>query len=874
MTHQTRGTTGSTRSVPSTPHSSQPPQSQPAPPRPTKFIFSLVPTGQGTVRGSGQDRTYLDTQVFTIDVSRVDGQDRGQSRRGPSAFDFSPATSRQDNTLPYHLHGDPPPHGSDLYLQLWELDIWEEVDPRADFDHWYRRGEEDSLDRENDLIAVLPGFLQQVREGQQDRYEFICNDDSHLVSPNGSEPYLTITYKKVVNGELQVVDQKRLTIPGESESWWEIGVCPSARDGEEDRRRFKNVAYRHHVQFIESMRNLVRNQLAEGGLSVAFFADFNQPEDLPILDKYRHFERQLRNAIQGGMERALSFLQDLQARLPRETNVTGPSAIFPRPEEEIEWRAVRAASACWIGPSYEETEREPLARVRERFHREYSHWDGQSKPWFGARPATDCRFTFTEWMTHARSAIDRLSMTGSESDLLQDFVNAFGQDRMSLVVDENRRNDANLCGSLRGTGPGNVLDSIEESSSPEIRSAHSGRRIYDVQNDCEFPGNAAGVSKEFGLLCLGEDGHLRKGAFPLRDSAEQGRESILINLEHIRDVVASPGGPYADLLPQGAPPKIYRLVIFTHGDRTAGFRYGRNDQDWYGLRLLRGVEPDRVHFIDRLSTLLGSGPRADQASRPNNAIVTLYACSTGANPSPLADYYANQIDAEQETALQSIVQTVPRGAERDRQLRETRARFGSRRNRLREEVRGLSDTEKILISYGGNPHRQSDLRNLLGTGSLAEALRDALFARGVQADVWAHCDEGHTSRNARLRVFFAPRGSTNQGEPHAEDLVRLVFNAPGEPSAPQIRWWWNRGEDSGDNPAPLEHQHAVKKAALCAYDSIDDPDRPFSLKRIIEDFRGWFASQPTPSPSRRPSESSATSPSHPSTARQARRPAS
>jgi len=38
----------------------------------------------------------------------------------------------------------------------------------------------------------------------------------------------------------------------------------------------------------------------------------------------------------------------------------------------------------------------------------------------------------------------------------------------------------------------------------------------------------------------------------------------------------------------------------------------------------------------------------------------------------------------------------------------------------------------------------------------------------------------------------------------------------------------------------MEQQHAVKKAALCAYDSLKDPSLPFSLKNIVEDFRRWY----------------------------------
>ena len=142
--------------------------------------------------------------------------------------------------------------------------------------------------------------------------------------------------------------------------------------------------------------------------------------------------------------------------------------------------------------------------------------------------------------------------------------------------------------------------------------------------------------------------------------------------------------------------------------------------------------------------------------------------------------------------------------------------------------------DQKLISYGGNPDSTDSLKNVMGTGSFAELLRNKLVEKGVEADVWAHTDAGHTSRNTRLRLFTA------DGRSH--DLLRLVFEGTTEftpkeqPSKNQLNWWWERGVDSN----PMEHQHAVKKAALCHSQTLLETKDPFNLKKIIADFQKWY----------------------------------
>src|SRR5712671_3726383 len=101
----------------------------------------------------GQRAPLADTDFFTIVVRPARPQ---ETRRG---FDFSPFDSLQSGTYPFHPLGARPPPAdqpasgtTEFFLQLWELDIWESEDPRASFDQWYKRGEDDSTDHENDLI--------------------------------------------------------------------------------------------------------------------------------------------------------------------------------------------------------------------------------------------------------------------------------------------------------------------------------------------------------------------------------------------------------------------------------------------------------------------------------------------------------------------------------------------------------------------------------------------------------------------------------------------------------------------------------------------------------------------------------------------------
>jgi hypothetical protein len=144
--------------------------------------------------------------------------------------------------------------------------------------------------------------------------------------------------------------------------------------------------------------------------------------------------------------------------------------------------------------------------------------------------------------------------------------------------------------------------------------------------------------------------------------------------------------------------------------------------------------------------------------------------------------------------------------------------------------------ELHLASYGGVfTADATSVKNVHGKGSFADKFRAELLERGIRADVWGHTDAGHTSRNARLRLF--------RSDGTESDLVRLVFENSDEfksggtqPSERQLSWWWNRGDERAD----LAHQKAVKKAALCSAASLDDEHRAFSLKTLIGRFRGWY----------------------------------
>jgi hypothetical protein len=222
-------------------------------------------------------------------------------------------------------------------------------------------------------------------------------------------------------------------------------------------------------------------------------------------------------------------------------------------------------------------------------------------------------------------------------------------------------------------------------------------------------------------------------------------------------------------------------------------------------------------------------------------VVAIYACNTAGDASLKAREWRilDRLKKKQAESLRKALAELPKKApdlkKRQEQVKSEHALL------LKQAIEEERNTwpkpgyEELLVSYGGDPDRTVQIKNAMGKESFAKNFRDQLAARNIAADVWGHTDPGHTSRNARMRLF----GSDGK----TYDLIRLVFGDTTEfklkkqPSKEQVSWWWSRGDEK---KAPLQHQQAVKKAALCSVASLDDDQRAFSLKSLIANFRGWY----------------------------------
>jgi hypothetical protein len=363
-----------------------------------------------------------------------------------------------------------------------------------------------------------------------------------------------------------------------------------------------------------------------------------------------------------------------------------------------------------------------------------------------------------------------------------------------------------------------------------------------------FAQEAKMLAPKFGFISV-EDGVPVEGVCEVRTP-----RGWLDHLERVAEAVktAFPDVCAKTVKPDGTsvvtPPKIYRVVIMTHGSQASGLQFysPKSDDVWFRIRNLKDSTGQR--WLDRIAKLLSP-----------NCVVTLYACNTGGNFSYVhhkgwlktrETEILEELKAENAEALKQELAAIPaKDPDRAGRCKEATKRH---QNTLKAAVKsekrywpgGKPGQNGALVAYGGDPEIPARLRNTLGSGSFAETLRDQLLERKIAADVWSHADRGHMSRNSRLRLFA--------GDGDTYDLVRLVFAetnelkaSPSSLSQKQITWWWGRG--AIENGAPVEHANAVKMAALCPLASLQKGNHGFSLKEIVAAFRNWFAEAQKPS---------------------------
>jgi len=426
------------------------------------------------------------------------------------------------------------------------------------------------------------------------------------------------------------------------------------------------------------------------------------------------------------------------------------------------------------------------------------------------------------------------------------------------AVADNRPKELNILAELD-------IEQINKNIPEKYQKFHpTETKLSLIRNDKEFNENNKKLAREIGFLKV-EDSRLKRG-----NRAVISFDDVLKFCEELRQSVLT---AYPDLCtekysdnkakPNPEKPLINRLIIFTHGDRRAGLKFPKGG--YWGLKQLK--ENTSQKLIESLASMLTP-----------NAVITLFACSTGGNDSlintrnalksGIADKYKEMRKMASKPKAINKVDADPAKSVPNIKIEEPSVNIAALEKEQKEKLNDLKSsynkidkdpTSKLLYSYGGNPESPELIKNTMGKGSFAEKLCLELSKNGIKATVWSHTDRGHTSRNARLRLFYG-NGNTEKPGCSAFDLAHLVFmNTPefkkeikppekskdsykpaNEITLGQINWWWTRGDINRTDVTP-EQAHAIKMAAMCTYESLEKDDgKAFNLKRIVEDFRNWY----------------------------------
>ncbi len=870
---------------------------------------------------AGRRRTvvhHTDTSVYEVVLSR-------STRRTGSttSFAFSSSAPTGENSFRYYQNTAQFPSEGDVYVHFWELDSWEQSSRRVRFSEWFHHEDETdgrSGGNTNEYLGTLRGFVRR----QRNAYDFICTDPSGITQPSQpTQPSLTLRYKTISGGQESFVERSVL-MTGEFEATWELGIIISSNSQPSGDTDYTNRQFGYPILFVDSIKNLVRLQIEEGGLTVANYSRLLSDGDDDTRTKHKHFNDQLIEQLDSGTEQALTFLQSQRSRVPtlRSTNslpvlsTTEEQALWDNIEKELRWQRERAYYILNVsnrsGGSTPLSWLEPTAKHKRSWKNTFDRWRRRRRR--GRQPTLivkkkQMKHSFDEWNVRLTTHIPVLRASTSSTNLINYFRTQFGLTATIHTLTTEQENHGNVCGVLE-------LQAIERAQSASVRIiTPTVNTIHNLYNDVEFPRNSRALSTEFGFLALSESGNdIIKGAKlighynDIPNYLNLLRTSIRTNFTALCDALRV-SHPYS--FDTAGLPKIFRYIIFTHGSRSSGLKFrpdlSSTTSAIHGVWLSKTVlnSANGTTFINNFSQHLCS-----------QSVITLFACSTGGSSDPTRFRLTScirqmrqrlQNDTNRRNRLvrgrrglrnrlrhntssgEELRDIITLGDSQRRKIISTTAYSGALTDRMRQMIQLggthslLSDQQrtdlrseitrlqtvnrriiqeirrmrgnnyaKNLLKYGGDPQILSEttcqtlqitppttypdrlrfvsclgLRNTMGEGSFAQLLRDKLTAGGVSADVWSHTDAGHTSRNSRLRLFDAYGG--------VHDLVRMIFNMVDYPSENQLNFWWNRG----GNRKPMEHQHAVKKAALCAYASRTDSQCLFSLARIIEDFRSW-----------------------------------
>lgn len=866
----------------------------------TSLFFYFKEKGSLAIKASPSLHNDVKTLTFQVSIA--------QGKNNAFLFDSADAAAPAQGAIKYYKDPAKYPTSGDCFFHLWEVDRFKapakSTIEKLQFSAWHVVEDSDTSNQpnnDNDHIGYVQGFIAKVTDkvSKKSSFEFICLDDTGLTSPTTPEqPCLNFCYMKKGSDGKVIEYTKKVLIPGEMETIWELGIVPTTSAKLTADNDWTKKEYPYPIFYVESIRNLVYSQMKEGGLTIAFHTGLLVDEDHLTREKFNYYSKQIDTQMNQSFTAAYAFLQQLRTRVAsaRATAKLAPlttaqeSAAWISVEKECLWRCATLRFGVEWKDQYKYSQEDVppgTSSWKSRYEAWVSHGRSGPKPLLPrlTTPSHGQDFNFPEWVEYCKALITHGIAQNSYCNLLTFFCQKFGL-QSAAVAQPNETNFANICRGIDWA-------TIERNESVRTQATKGTKvHIYDLYNDTEFSRNSDELSKEFGFLKLTESGDVSKGA------------SVVNNFRNIpsylRSIIHGIHNMYPDMLKDEQLIKVYRLIIFTHGDKKAGLAFRPNESDpkkeWLSSKLLD--EADGKTFIGELSKILSP-----------KCIITLYACNTAGtqlSESLLKPDFVKNAESKikvHNSHIQKLKKTI------DARLKSKVAAFDmmrllqlqdQQRNELlsnaiysqhltQQDKTDLQDTsilydadltafqkESELFSslckecnrsssygkgipvYGGDPATSSDsrrsqlkqappttfpdrfewwscygIRNIVGKGAFAERLRDRLREKQLQPDVWGHIDAGHTSQNARMRLFT--------GDGKAFDLVRLIFTKDGGqqtayPTERQFNWWFTRG----NNEKPREHQHAVKKAALCAYESLQSNDqRPFSLSRLITKFRQW-----------------------------------
>jgi hypothetical protein len=737
--------------------------------------FVTVKLAPETASGRRLQHEQDDTCIYQISVQAANEKSAG-------AFEVIPAarTGTTGNPLKFYPAEKPLPAQADCFVQLWEIDDWGDQGNSRRFDQYYPCEDRDDRGNrgKNRLVGTVGGVLTRDKTG---RWKFVCLDDSGLPEvQSDSESKLLVRLCKPGAGSA-AAEPKKVAVGVENESRWELGLHLTTNASE---KKFETAPFEYPICFVESLRNLIRMQLAEGGLTISCYADLNLGGTLePILKTYEAELKKIEEAI----EKARAAIPGrVKSGLQAAAAARAAGKLDPLKENDV--AAFEKEQTTTLDARGAQLKKKVQGRVSRQSKENYETW----------------RERVTVELQQAEPSARHVFLASVQAK--------YGLTEAQLA-------------ELEGSGVGTFYEDLPL---PAENAGATKKTMFDVQNDHEFGREAEELALEFGFITV-KDGVVTKGSRAVRSPKEW--------LDYVEEVRAAVRHAYPEICPvdaqsqQVVAPKVYRLAILTHGI-PGGIKFVDSDAPqtdvWFRKKQLN--EDEGRALLDGLARCLAA-----------NAVVTLYACNTAANENlaTVEQRILNGLISDDKESLKKDLAALPRKAPNLKQLRQ-----GVMNDHARALKQAIADEKSSwpkttyqtrLASYGGDPGSSAHVKNTMGEGSFAKEFRDELATRDIAANVWGHTDPDHASRNARMRLF------ASDGETY--DFVRLLFADSGEfkttkqPSEAQLSWWWSRGKE--DNP--LDHQLAVKKTALCPVESLQDDQRAFSLKMLIATFNRWYS---------------------------------